>query len=98
MSWRPFKDAKTRAEWREYLMQRQKGLCALCGHRFAVAGELSEDLENEFAATFDHIVPRSQGGEDDVANLRLVHRGCNRARGDGNSLKPAPSIPRALRS
>lgn len=98
MGWRPFKDAKTRAEWREYLMLKQRGLCALCGYRFPQAGEANESVQNEFAATFDHIVPRSQGGVDARGNLRLVHRGCNRARGDGNDPKPVPATPRVLRS
>jgi 5-methylcytosine-specific restriction endonuclease McrA len=98
MSWRPFKDAKTRAQWRETLMDRQDGLCAICGHRFAAPDEVNESVEVEYAATFDHIVPRSQGGTDDVANLRLVHYRCNVARGDGSGSKPAPAVPRKLRS
>jgi hypothetical protein len=28
-------------------------------------------------------------------SLQLVHRACNRARGDGNSSKSAPSVPEA---
>lgn len=33
-------------------------------------------------ATLDHVVPRSQGGADDLDNLRLAHRWCNSVRGD----------------
>lgn len=33
-------------------------------------------------ATLDHIVPRTKGGTDDPANLRLAHRWCNSVRGD----------------
>jgi 5-methylcytosine-specific restriction endonuclease McrA len=98
MGWHPFRDAKTRAEWRDYLMLKQRSSCAICGHRFPAAGEVSESIEIEFAATFDHIVPRSAGGHDGLGNLRLVHYGCNRARGDGNPSKPAPAVPRKLRS
>jgi len=72
-------------------------LCAICGHRFAAAGEVNESIEIEFAATFDHVVPRSQGGQDELSNFRLVHYGCNRARGDGSSLKSAPAVPKKLR-
>lgn len=35
-----------------------------------------------FAATLDHIIPRSLGGSDDPENLRLAHRICNSARGN----------------
>lgn len=30
------------------------------------------------AATIEHVLPRSKGGDDDLANLRLCHVGCNR--------------------
>ena len=30
----------------------------------------------------DHLVPRSKGGSNALANLRPAHLGCNRARGD----------------
>ncbi|MGA8475813.1 MAG: HNH endonuclease signature motif containing protein [Candidatus Cybelea sp.] len=97
MGWHPFRDRKTRAEWRERLLIEQRGLCSLCGYRFALDGEVNDEVAAQFAATFDHIVPRSQGGVDDLSNLRLVHRGCNLARGDGSSSKPGPSTPRVLR-
>lgn len=34
------------------------------------------------ATTADHVIPRSKGGADDVANLRPAHLACNQARGD----------------
>lgn len=98
MGWSALRDPKTRAEWRERLLVEQNGLCALCGHRFARAGEVNEAIAAEFGATFDHIVPRSQGGGDELGNLRLVHRGCNRARGDGTGSKAPPATPRVLRA
>jgi 5-methylcytosine-specific restriction endonuclease McrA len=98
MSWRPFKDAKTRAEWRLLLLFWQCERCALCGHRFPREGELSERLAAEFAPTFDHVIPRSRGGRDERGNLQLVHYACNRARGDGKQSKPVPGVPRALHS
>ncbi len=98
MGWHPFRDAKTRARWRDELLLRQQGLCALCGFRFPGSGELNAELQLRYAPTFDHVVPRSQGGVDDLFNLRLVHRGCNYARGDGSGSKPPPSTPRVLRS
>ncbi len=30
------------------------------------------------AATIEHVLPRSKGGGNDLANLRLCHVGCNR--------------------
>ena len=33
------------------------------------------------ADTADHLVPRSRGGTDDLANLRPAHAGCNYSRG-----------------
>lgn len=98
MTWHAFRDAKTRAAWRDELMRKQNGLCAICGNRFPKDGELSEELQLQYAATFDHIIPRSRGGQDDVSNLQLVHRGCNRARGGGSDARPLPSVPRVLRS
>jgi 5-methylcytosine-specific restriction endonuclease McrA len=97
MSWNPFRDAKTRAAWRDELMHRQNGLCAICGYRFPEPGELNEQLQLAYSPTFDHVIPRSQGGADDVGNFRLVHGACNLARGEGNGSKPT-SIPRVLRS
>jgi 5-methylcytosine-specific restriction endonuclease McrA len=34
------------------------------------------------ATTADHVVPRSQGGGHDLANLEPAHKSCNLARGD----------------
>lgn len=33
-------------------------------------------------ASFDHLVPRSRGGGNALANLVLAHKACNTARGD----------------
>jgi len=96
MSWNPFRDAKTRAEWREQLMREQGGRCALCGYRFPEPGGSDPTVYTGFAPTFDHIVPRAHGGEDSLDNLRLVHRPCNQIRGDGEGLKRLPPLPRAL--
>lgn len=41
--------------------------CHLCGH----AG----------ASTADHLIPRSLGGDNSLANLRPAHVSCNSARG-----------------
>lgn len=58
--------------------ERDGWTCWLCGHRVdphAPAGSPS-------APTVDHVVPKSRGGSDDNANLRLAHRRCNGRRGN----------------
>ena len=45
--------------------------CYLCGR---------EQKPNE--TELDHVVPRSQGGETTVENLRFVHKRCNRMKHD----------------
>jgi RNA-directed DNA polymerase len=52
------------------LHQRQGYRCALCRIQF-VPGESIET---------DHIIPRSQGGTDDIMNKRLIHPWCHRQR------------------
>ncbi len=37
-------------------------------------------------ATFDHVIPHSQGGTAYYTNLKLAHRACNSARND----RPTP--------
>lgn len=54
------------------------------------------------ADTADHIVPRSRGGTDELANLRPAHRSCNSRRGAmdlavwherQHSLESKPTVP-----
>lgn len=39
-------------------------------------------VNSTWDATLDHVIPRSLGGTDDPANLRIAHRWCNSVRGD----------------
>ena len=55
------------------LYRRQGGYCAGCDHHFQ-----SRNL------TIDHIVPRSQGGSDDISNFQLLCHACNQLKGDGS--------------
>jgi 5-methylcytosine-specific restriction endonuclease McrA len=96
MSWSQFRDAKTRAQWRDRLLREQNGLCGLCGNRFPEPGLLDSSVDIGFAPTFDHIVPKAHGGEDALENLRLAHRACNHIRGNADGLKRMPQLPRAL--
>ena len=96
MGWSAFRDAKTRNGWKRTLLERQRRLCALCGHRFAKPGKTPEELLRQFSPTFDHITPRSHGGTDEFSNLRLVHAACNQWRGAGAKEQPLPYVPKAL--
>jgi RNA-directed DNA polymerase len=61
---------ETYAKQRLILHQRQGYRCALCRIPF-IAGETIET---------DHLIPRSQGGTDDLRNKRLLHPWCHRQR------------------
>jgi RNA-directed DNA polymerase len=61
---------ETFSKQRLILHQRQGYRCALCQVPF-VAGEAIET---------DHIIPKSRGGTDVIANKRLVHPWCHRQR------------------
>lgn len=60
------------------IYQRDAWICQLCEERVDPALGPA-DL---WAATLDHVTPRSRGGSDHPTNLRLAHRWCNSVRGD----------------
>lgn len=62
-----------------YLVDRDGPRCAICRRKVDLSLK-SGPRGDERGPSIDHIVPRSQGGGDDLANLRLAHWGCNRAR------------------
>ena len=70
-----------KARW--FLWKRDKGVCAICGQEV-------EFIEMDI----DHITPRSQGGGNDPANLRVAHSWCNRSRGAGRVRALASTPPR----
>lgn len=51
-------------------------------------GECGREFTKDNPATADHIIPRAQGGADELANLRCVCRSCNSRRGAGTRRKP----------
>jgi 5-methylcytosine-specific restriction endonuclease McrA len=46
------------------------------------------------SASVEHVIPRSLGGGDDLANLRLSHLHCNTSRG----ARPVRSVRPPVRS
>jgi 5-methylcytosine-specific restriction endonuclease McrA len=46
--------------------------CELCGRPFIKMKEIN----------IDHLIPRSANGSNERSNLRIMHRGCNSAKGN----------------
>lgn len=62
------------AKARYDLLVQSKGKCGLCGAK--------PSSENEVTLEIDHIQPIASGGSNDVENLRVLCRDCNRGKGD----------------
>lgn len=61
---------------RLYVLSRDRWRCHLCKQR--ISRHLA--VPHPRAATVDHVIPQSQGGTHEPANLRAAHMGCNSAR------------------
>lgn len=61
------------------LLKKQKGRCSHCGLYFK-DGDIMET---------DHIIPKSQGGKNEMKNLQLLHRHCHdeKTTNDGSSTR-----------
>lgn len=55
---------------------RDRGKCCLCKKDLSGILSLSDELE------YDHIVPLKQGGMNDISNIQLLCKKCNRIKGD----------------
>ena len=55
------------------LFQRQKGKCSFCGQLLSDEQVRSRTIERH------HLKPRSEGGDQKLGNLRLVHAECHRS-------------------
>lgn len=81
---------------RERILYRDKGLCQPCNHQGRVTR----------ATAVDHILPKSQGGTDDQANLQSICHACHKiktayeSQGDRASPRPdwlpEPRVPVVL--
>ena len=56
--------------------ERDRWVCWLCGGDVDAAA-----TGTPWAASVDHVVPKSRGGSNDQTNLRLAHKRCNGRRG-----------------
>lgn len=78
-------DVKRAMAWRRqivaYLVQRDGADCGICGCHVDITLP-SGPRGNKMGPSIDHVVPRSHGGGDEMANLRLTHWICNRQRGN----------------
>ncbi len=70
-----------RAVLLEYLVERDGDKCGVCGKKVNIALK-SGTRGSRRGPSVDHVIPRSRGGSDDPANLRLTHWGCNQKRGN----------------
>ena len=69
--WNRNKSNKRRWQ-RNQLIEKQDGLCAICHEKFLSMKDV----------TFDHIIPISKGGDDELVNFQLAHLVCNQAKAD----------------
>lgn len=66
------------------------GKCLICN------GRLSFDSRSGFGANIEHIVPRIEGGDDDLLNVALTHPRCNSEKGrnwDNPKVRPRRGDP-----
>lgn len=57
------------------LAEAQNWRCCYCGARMCQGGE------TDLRATFEHVIPRCDGGSNRKSNLVIACMGCNRKRG-----------------
>lgn len=57
---------------------KQDSACWLCSQPL----DLFQPINAWGSASWEHVIPRSLGGSDHMANLVLTHWECNKARGD----------------
>lgn len=64
------------------IKDRDRNVCQLCGARILRLGrDVSPFMEYGKHGQIDHIFPRSRGGQNDPANLRLLCVTCNARKG-----------------
>ena len=61
-----------------YIGERDLWRCSICSTKVMSKIYLAQD---KWSPTIDHVIPVSQGGTDDLANLKLAHMICNAKKG-----------------
>jgi 5-methylcytosine-specific restriction endonuclease McrA len=73
----------TSGKWRRlaraYLLTISDGTCGICGEAMDLAAQWNAESPNDYP-TIDHVKMVSEGGSDELSNLRLAHHRCNSAR------------------
>ena len=65
---------------RHQMWQEIDGNCPYCGQKMWVRG-IHQRGKAKREATIEHIIPKSEGGSNEISNLTVSCNQCNRARG-----------------
>jgi 5-methylcytosine-specific restriction endonuclease McrA len=76
-AWSAAGGSRRAGELRKHVLHRDHFICWLCGRKGA--------------DSVDHVVPRSEGGSDQLNKLRAAHLSCNSSRGASPVQTPTPS-------
>ncbi len=77
---RPERDPARRAVFdnNKKIILATQSICGICGQPV----DKSLKYPHPLSPTVDHIIPCAKGGSDDLDNLQLAHRKCNRDKSD----------------
>ena len=77
---RPEDDPARRAlfEKNKKIILATQSICGICGKPV----DKTLKYPHPYSPTVDHIIPCKKGGSDDLENLQLAHRKCNRLKSD----------------
>ena len=77
---RPERDPGKRAlyDHNKKIILATQSVCGICGRPV----DKSLKYPDPMSPTVDHIIPCAKGGSDDLDNLQLAHRACNRMKSD----------------
>lgn len=67
-----------------HIWRKTHGNCHLCRRPVDLDTYGFSSIFGAEAATVDHLIPQSMGGDDEIDNLLPAHLGCNASRGTGD--------------
>lgn len=82
----------------EKLIERDKGICHICGKKVAKQERMKAGVKSVLHAaypTVDHIIPISRGGSHTWENVKLAHLSCNSIKGGSNRI-PLDAYPQVI--